>query len=180
MATEELIDIIDDDGNLTGRILPRSVVHKTGLRHRTVHIWICNAKGDLLLQRRALVKESFPGLWDISAAGHISAGDTSIKAAVRELKEELGIDARENEFRFVFTIKGLYENHAAGFYDHELSDVYLLTKEITPADCKLAPEETMAVQWYTLQDLKMALENTPELFVPHHEAYEKLFRLLNR
>jgi isopentenyldiphosphate isomerase len=85
----EYIDTITPDGNLTGESRPRDEVHKNGIWHRSVHIWVLNDKEELLIQRRALQKESHPGMWDVSCAGHIGSGDSSLQAAVRELKEEL-------------------------------------------------------------------------------------------
>ncbi|MBN1308375.1 MAG: NUDIX domain-containing protein [Chitinispirillaceae bacterium] len=64
-----------------------------------------NSRGALLLQKRSPFKETFPGLWDISAAGHISAGDSSRETAVRELREELGISLKSNALRFLFSVR---------------------------------------------------------------------------
>jgi isopentenyl-diphosphate Delta-isomerase len=89
-GTTELLDVLDSRGRLTGAVKSRGEVHRTGFWHRTVHIWIINGKKQLLLQKRSINKESYPGLWDISAAGHITAGDSIRNAAIRELKEELG------------------------------------------------------------------------------------------
>jgi isopentenyl-diphosphate Delta-isomerase len=64
----ESVDVLTADGRQTGRTVLRSVAHHEGLWHRTVHVWIQNRKAELLLQQRSLTKETFPGLWDISAA----------------------------------------------------------------------------------------------------------------
>jgi hypothetical protein len=88
MTTEEHFDIVDESGVPTGVRRPRSVVHAEGLLHRAVHIWLlAPATGELLLQRRAAVKDSWPDRWDISCAGHLSAGDEYLGAAQRELLE---------------------------------------------------------------------------------------------
>mgnify|MGYP002543043038 CR=1 FL=1 len=88
----EFFDILDENGNKTGKIKERSLVHEDGDIHGTVHIWIRRKteKGyDLLLQKRSKEKDSFPGCYDISSAGHISAGDEPLETALRELEEEL-------------------------------------------------------------------------------------------
>lgn len=65
-----------------GRLPRRSEVHRDGDYHRAVHVCIyCESTGELLLQRRADCKDSWPGQWDISSAGHISAGDSSLSSA---------------------------------------------------------------------------------------------------
>lgn len=93
---EEYIDIVDGGGNLTGKKELKSLAHKNGDRHKTVHIWIINSKGELLIQRRSPTKENHPNLWDVSCAGHISAGETSLLALTREAKEELNVIVEEN------------------------------------------------------------------------------------
>ena len=93
----EIFDIVDDNGNPTGQTIERSLAHANGVRHRTVHIWIARevmGKWQVLLQKRALTKDSFPGRYDTSSAGHIQAGDEPLESAMRELKEELGIAAK--------------------------------------------------------------------------------------
>ena len=176
----ELLDIIDQLGNKLGYSLPRDEVHKTGLWHRTVHIWVLNLQNELLLQKRALTKETFPGLWDISAAGHITAGDNSGTAACRELQEELGIRVSEKELTYLFTITGIYEDRVRPFIDHELTDVYLLRKDI-PLDKKtMRSAEVDDVRYFGIDELREALAKSPEHFVPHHEAYERLFGYFDR
>ena len=91
----ELLDIVDEKGNPTGETVPREVAHREGIRHRTAHVWIFRRRGgvvQILLQKRSDNKDSDPGCYDISSAGHIPAGRDYIPSAVRELKEELGVD----------------------------------------------------------------------------------------
>lgn len=81
----------------------RSAVHRDGDFHRAVHIWIfAESTKELLLQKRSDDKDSWAGLWDISSAGHISAGDASLNTARRELQEELGVNLPADAFEFLF------------------------------------------------------------------------------
>ena len=105
----EFFDILDENGNKTGKIKERSLVHEDGDIHGTVHIWIRRKteKGyDLLLQKRSKEKDSFPGCYDISSAGHISAGDEPLETALRELEEELGIKAEPEQLKKVCMHEG--------------------------------------------------------------------------
>ncbi|PKU85525.1 Nudix hydrolase 3 [Dendrobium catenatum] len=85
LQDDELLDVLTKTGEKTGRlfvILSRGLVHRDGDYHRAVHVWIyAESTQELLLQRRADCKDSWPGLWDISSAGHISAGDSSLLTA---------------------------------------------------------------------------------------------------
>lgn len=101
---EEYYDIYDENGNPLGISKPRSEVHANGYWHRAVHIWILNSNGELLIQKRAEMKKSYPGLWDVSSAGHVSAGESAEAGVLRELQEELGIKAKPSEFKYLFAI----------------------------------------------------------------------------
>ena len=99
----EYIDIVDEQGNPTGEKVERSIAHSQGIRHRTAHIWIVrkvNGRYQVLMQKRAMNKESFPGMFDTSSAGHIQAGDEPLESALREFHEELGIRAQPQELEF--------------------------------------------------------------------------------
>lgn len=87
--TTELIDVLDENGILTGEVLPRSEVHKRGLWHRAIVVAIVNEKNEILIQQRNHNKDKNPDMWDISVAGHISAGQDSLSAAAREINEEI-------------------------------------------------------------------------------------------
>lgn len=90
---EEIFDIIDTQGNPTGETVTREKAHAEGIPHRTAHIWIIREKygrTEVLLQKRSMNKDSFPGKFDTSSAGHIQAGDEPLESALRELGEELG------------------------------------------------------------------------------------------
>ena len=105
----EYIDIFDYNNNPTGEIKEKTQAHEDGKFHRTAHVWIMNDKKELLLQKRSATKKSHPNFWDISGVGHIRAGETVIEGAIRELKEELGVEVKEEglliheeEYKYLF------------------------------------------------------------------------------
>ncbi len=123
----ESLDLLDEDGNKTGVKKPKDEVHREGLPHRNVHVWIVNGKGEILLQKRA-AKLSFAFHWDASAAGHISAGSKPMTTAVKETFEELGLQLKEKELEFLFTVKQLHKS-GANFIENEFVEglIYLST-----------------------------------------------------
>ena len=136
----ELFDIIDENGNPTGKIVERSIAHAEGIPHRTAHIWIIrrrNEKTEILLQKRSRNKDSFPGKFDTSSAGHIQAGDEPMESALRELEEELGIHAESADLQFAgkFPI-------SVYIYDHPVEIDHLT----------LQKEEVEEVQWFDLEE----------------------------
>ena len=94
----EFFDILDENGNKTGKTKARAEVHRDGDWHKAVHIWIANNKDEILLQKRSPNKDSYPNMWDISSAGHLTAGDDSISEAIREIKEELNAEISIDKF----------------------------------------------------------------------------------
>lgn len=86
----ELLDVVDAQDRVIG-VASRAEIHTRGLRHRSAHVLIHDAHGRLYLQRRAAHKDSDPGLWDSSAAGHLASGEGYAGAAARELAEELAL-----------------------------------------------------------------------------------------
>ena len=92
----EFFDVVDEAGQPTGKVISRDEAHQKGTLHRTAHVWLVKKKPegyDILLQKRSEDKDSFPGMYDTSSAGHIPAGDEPLPSALRELKEELGINS---------------------------------------------------------------------------------------
>ena len=103
----ELIDLRRNDGTLTGEVKERSLVHRDGDLHGTSHVWLVRyrpSKGsaDVLLQKRNADKDSFPGYYDISSAGHIPAGEDFLESVVSGLGEEVGIKAFPGGLQFLF------------------------------------------------------------------------------
>lgn len=154
----ELIDILNPDGTVSGRVGERTVIHREGSFHRTSHTWLVRGNRqtgyDVLLQKRAEGKDAFPGCYDISSAGHIPAGSDALESAVRELKEELGIEVSEEELHFVGTLEASIETEFYGklFRNHELSTVFVLKKDVDIASLRLQEEEVESVRWIGLED----------------------------
>ena len=149
----EFLDIRDKNGNPTGEVKERSLVHADGDIHGTSHVWIVrkNEKGsyDLLLQKRSENKDAFPGCYDISSAGHLPAGQDYLSSALRELEEELGIKATSEQLHFMGLHEGCCEEIFYGkpFKNHEISHVYLYQEPVNIEDLTLQEEEVQEVCW---------------------------------
>lgn len=156
----ELFDILNMDGTKTGLVRERGVAHREGSLHGTVHMWIVrpNEKSgyDVLLQKRSKNKDSNPGCYDISSAGHINVGDTIIESAVREMEEELGLQVREEELHYVGVHHGAFEAVFYGrmFRDNELSSVYVYTEPVEIDDLMLQASEVEEVIWMDYEECR--------------------------
>src|SRR5258708_25071344 len=87
---DEIFDVVNDRDEVIGQAC-RAEVHRTGLKHRAVHLLIFNARGEIFLQKRSLKKDNFPGVWDSSSSGHLDQGEAYDACVLREVWEELGI-----------------------------------------------------------------------------------------
>ena len=178
----EMFDVIDMDGNKTGLIKERGVVHREGALHATSHIWIAreNEKSgyDILLQKRSACKDSHPGCYDISSAGHIGAGDDALNSALRELEEELGIKAEPHQL-IEFGVQ--YKNYEGEFYgkpfrDNQRSILYLYKEPIDIENLILQESEIESVIWMDYREALDAIRgNTIE-----HCIYEEEFLKLGK
>lgn len=153
----ENLDIVDQQGRPTGLTIDRETAHLEGIRHRTSHVWILRKKGNsvqILLQKRSQNKDSYPGCYDISSAGHIPAGVDFIPSALRELKEELGLEAQPGELIYCgqrhFSYHSIF--HDRPFWDNQVSNVYVLWRDVEPENLVLQASEVESVRWFEFQD----------------------------
>ncbi|KAL7596258.1 hypothetical protein Lser_V15G28029 [Lactuca serriola] len=180
---EERFDILTKTGQKTGISKPRGAVHRDGDYHRAVHVWIfAESTQELLLQKRADCKDSWPGLWDISSAGHISAGDSSLITARRELQEELGLTLPNDAFELLFVFLQQSVTNNGNFINNEFDDVYLVTT-VSPIPLEaftLQESEVSAVKYISIEEYKQALAKEDPEYVPYslEGQYGQLFDII--
>ena len=109
---KEYIEEYTNDGKPTGKKFLKSKIHKKGIIHSTIHLWIFCNKNKILIQKRSKSKEINPGIWDVSVAGHIKYGENFINAVIRESKEETGIEIQKEKLKKVgvFYAEEFYTN----------------------------------------------------------------------
>ncbi|MBU0666636.1 MAG: NUDIX domain-containing protein [Nanoarchaeota archaeon] len=170
---EEKIDLIDENGKRTGKIIWKSTAHKKGLLHLAVAIWVYNSKGEVLIQKRAANKEFFPNHWDISAAGHVGAGENIKVSALRELKEEIGIEAKSRELKKFVVKKMSLADEKIGFYNNEFMHAYLYRFKGTIKELKLQKVEVKEIKFVPIKQLEAMIRNLEQFkeFVPHKKFF---------
>ena len=165
----EYFDICDAAGNPTGAIVERDVAHREGIRHRTAHVWVVRrARGrwQVLLQKRSANKDSFPGKYDTSSAGHIPAGSGPLESAIRELGEELGIHAAPEALEYAGWFDIRYEKafHGRMFRDNEYCTVYVYRGPVRTEALSLQAEEVERVDWFDLEEVWAELPDRRDLY----------------
>lgn len=139
---EEMFDVVNNVDEVIATAT-RSEVHLGNLYHRAVHVVIYDDIGRVLVQKRSLTKDCSPGLWDTSAGGHVASGEDYDSAAIRELKEELGL---ESDLPLKFLCK-LDANELTG---HEFVGVYEGKTTQVPI---LQASELVAARWVSIDEL---------------------------
>ena len=152
----ELWDIYDRKRNITGQTMMRGDAFPDGAFHLVVHVCIFNSRGEMLIQQRQPFKDGWPNMWDITVGGSAVAGDSSQKAAERELLEELGLELDLSDTRPHLTI-----NYEVGFDDY-----YLVEKEVDLDKLILQYEEVQRVKWATKEEIFSLLESGE--FIPYY------------
>ena len=172
---DEYVDIITENGEKTGRTCLKSEAHKNGILHASVHIWIFDTTKNVLNQKRAANKDTFPNLWDVSVAGHISAGEMARVSALREAEEEVGLTINSNQLTFLTTFRKKIHHHK-NLIDFELHYIYLCEINFDIGSLKIQKEEVSDATSIKLADLTKQVKTLDNNFVPHGaDYYELLF-----
>lgn len=163
----ELWDLYDKDRRPLGRTHQRGLPVPPGAYHLAVIVVILNPKGEVLLTRRAPEKDACPGWWE-NTGGSVLAGETSLEAITRELREETGLAARPEEFTLLLREDCRTDAHF---------DIYALTWEGAPEDIRFQAGETDAARWAPLADWEAVAGAEGTLCPARKEEYkQELYR----
>lgn len=138
---QEFLDIVDEKNVVIGDA-PIDEVYQKRLNHRIVHVMIFNEKGEIFLQQRSAKDDFCPGHLCTSAGGHVKKGETYEQAALRELKEELGI-------------KALLTKLDECIYDHYKMRKFLqIFRAVHQGPFKLRENKIAGGRWFSIADVK--------------------------
>lgn len=165
----EYIDLYDKNGLLLGKRIPKHGERSPEEYYRHTHILICDKDNHYLLQQRALSAHYLPGKWDVTGGG-VQAGETSLEAAVREAKEELGLELPPEALR----LAGQRVDEAAG---RCLLDVYCVKFDFSIEDCHPRREEVEAVRLVDFDEfVETVCYNKDEVYREILSEADKLLR----
>lgn len=149
----ELFDLVDASGNPLGLTKPRAAVHRDGDWHRAVHVWVVHELAPVarvILQRRSLAKDTWPGLVDVSVGGHLGAGESAADA-LREAREEIGLTLTPSDV----TLLGRTAQSRSlpgGVIDREILDVFAARVDAPLASLSPHPAEVAELLSVSLDD----------------------------
>ena len=152
----EYFDVYNKYGEKTGAIIERKDAHKSGVRHRTVYLWILNQNNEILIQKRSASKEVNPNLWHVSVAGHICTQETVEDTLIRETREELGLDISHlmDEVTYLYTFAECSVLNGGEYIDNEIYDVFVLKSDFDITQVVMQEEEVQAIRYIKFDELK--------------------------
>ncbi len=154
---DEIFDVVDENDRVVATDT-RANVHAKKLFHRAVHIFVFRDNGDILVQQRSFEKDTCPGLFSTSCAGHVDSGESYEAAAARELREELGIALPATDLVPLFSQRPSAENGNEFVRGYAVKN---FAGEITPN-----PAEIIRMVAFSPQQLQEEIEKNPEKFAP--------------
>ena len=154
--TEEIFPIVDETGKVIGQATRSECHNGSMLLHPVIHLHIFNSKEELFLQKRSPLKDIEPNKWDSSVGGHIDLGEEPTEAAIREAREELGLDLMVINYIDRYIIETDRER--------ELSYVYYIKTDTQPT---IDNKEVIDGKYWSLIDIKNNLEKN--IFTPNFE-----------
>ncbi len=163
----EVWEVLDENRNKTGKTVIRGNKMQADEYHLVVHVWIKNSKGDYLISKRTPNK-TFPNMWE-TTGGSAVLGDTSIEAALREVKEEIGIDLNERDGRLIHTSKYQHKDFP------QFADVYLFKSEVNIKNVIYQEDEVCDAKWASEKEIREMIKSKE--FVDVFDYLDELFKL---
>lgn len=147
----ELVDVVDENNELTGQVEDRWVANNKGLWRRTVSCWIMNERGEVLFQKRTANKVRNPNKW-AKTGGQVDCGESAEEAIFREVKEELGIEIPLNQIKAIDIYK-CDDKNKRFIYNF----IFVVNYEID--DYILQEEEVADVKYITIEEMELIRKN---------------------
>lgn len=166
----ELWDVLDKNRQKTGKIVERGKHMNQDEYHLVVHVWILNSKGEFLISKRTPNK-TYPNMWE-TTGGSAVIGDDSLKAALREVKEELGLDLSPINGECLFSYRRQHQDFP------DFVDIWLFKEDVDIKDIVYQPDEVCDAKWATPKQILSMIQERE--FVDNFFYLDKLFSYLEQ
>lgn len=175
---DELLEVLDENGNSTGIIKNKTEIKKLGLPHKGTSIIIFNNNNEVLIHRRNSNKKVYPNLWSCFVRGHVKAYETSLDAIIRETNEEIGINLVKDDIKLLYSLNTI-DKVDNNYINNIFFDNYIITMNLSINDIKLQDDEVSEVKFISFKVLKNMIINKDKTLVPNYEDYKKILELLD-
>lgn len=171
----EFFDVLNEDGEYINKIASRDECHKEGLWHRaTVVFIVSNDNKKVLLQQRSKTKKLWPNLWDITAGGHALAGELGYQAAIRETKEEIGINIDKESLEFIGSTRS--ENVKDDIVNRHFNEFYIAHADVDVNNIVLQESEVQDIKWFDKENVIKKVKNNYDGLTEKKGCWEYLLK----
>ena len=167
---EEFLEVYSPEGTKTGQKKSKSEIHRKGLFHSTVHVWIFTEEGNILIQKRSKKKELNPGVWDVSVAGHIKFNENIKKAAKRETLEETGININTEDLLKIGVYRSINIHPTA--IDKEFFHTYILKIDKNSINLDYKNNEVDDLKFISIEEMESLIKGeNNKIFIGKNRKY---------
>lgn len=161
----EMLEIIDEDDTVIG-LETRSKTHVEGLLHREIHIWFLTPKGEIIFQHRAKDKVSHPDKLDATVGGHVEPTMSYEDTAIKECKEETGIDVDPSKLVFLGKIRRKFVDKKTGLINNALRSQYAYLYNGDIRNLRIEEGKSEGFETWKIDDLLHVSEVDRDRFIP--------------
>ncbi len=172
------LDVYDESGTTVVGTETYDTVHRQGLWHKGVHVFILTPEGKFVIQKRGPEVNLKPNMLESSAGGHINTGHTAIETVIYELHEEIGITVNESEIEYVGQIVDQFVEHDGVWKNNEFDGIYIIRKDIKPEEIIIGKKEVSEVVFVDAKEyLQKGIAEDPSI-AHRPEEYKMLYTYL--
>ncbi len=164
MKTEQL-EIINENDEVIG-LETREKIHKDGLLHREIHIWFLTPKAEIVFQHRAKDKDTYPDKLDATVGGHVEPKMSYKETAVKECKEETGIDIDLGKLVFLRKMRKKSFDEATGLTNNTIRSQYAYLYDGRVEDLQVEDGKAQGFEAWKINDLSHLSETDKNKFIP--------------
>ncbi len=157
----EFFDVLNENGEYTNTIASREECHEKGLWHKAVVVFILSEDNSkVLLQKRSATKRLWPNLWDITAGGHVLAGEFGYQSVIREAEEEIGVKLDKSSLEFIGATTSI--NLKGDIINKHFNEYYIAHSNVNLKDVVLQKEEVQDIKWFSKEEVIARIKNNYE------------------
>ncbi len=154
----------------------REEIHQKGLLHKEIHVWFYTPQDEIIFQHRAAGKDTYPNLLDATVGGHVEQGDSYLETALKEAREEVGIEINPSELVFIETTITTSFDPVTGSTNHPRREVFAHYFTGSLSDLKVEEGESVGFEAWPIDKLFNLSDVERDRFIPSYVSEEGLAR----
>lgn len=164
-AKEEMLEVINED-DVVIDLKSRKEVHQKGLLHREIHVWFMTPNKEIIFQHRAKDKDTYPDKLDATVGGHVDPGMTYDETAIKETKEETGVDVDPTKLKFIRKIYRKSFDEATGLTNNAIRSQYAYLFDGKISDLQVESGKALGFEAWKVDSLPNLNSEDRQKFIP--------------